>query len=608
VDRAALTELLDAYLDQRLSEADRSALSRELASSPESCRHFWRVVGQHALLFELVAEARGRALAQQEQALAEGRSVTPASLKLHSSPRPQAPVAARNTRLLRLWLGLSAAAAAVLLAFGVWWLVRPEPVFDLTAPDNAVLARLAELQGDVQIVAEEASRRARIGQVLRAGQEVHTGEGSFAVLAYDDSSRVELQANTAVQLLAHRSAAGSDLVGGKRLFLVTGAVNANVAPQPRGAPLILSTNQANLLLPGTRVRSASILGETRIELEAGKALLMRKGETRTFEIHTGSYAVADGEGEVINPVPMLPTSGKPYATLDDGSGPVMGLAAAGNDMLAIGCWNGIVKLWDLRTRQIRGRLDAGRFRTLALACAADDRTLAAGYETKQKGEAGVVVWDIPHRRMVRDFPRLRRAHALAFTPDGKTLALAGAGKGVILWDKGDRRERITLGDRIDRVRCLAISPDGQTVAAGCFDGRIRLWDLVSGRLQATLEGHQREVQALAFQPGSNLLASGSRDGTIRLWSGESGEQVRMLSGSFKEVRCLAFSPDGQTLATSHGGSAVLWDVTTGRQRATLKAHQFAITAMVYLPDGRTLATAGWDRTVNLWHLHPALVE
>jgi WD40 repeat protein len=591
-------ELLDAYLDGRLTAAERADLSATLASSPEACRLFWSAIHQHAQIAELFAEARGLALAQEEQPFP-----CAAGVKLFIPDEP-APVGAprRRTgfvRLLTRWLALTA--AAVLLALGVTWLVRlPD---DSEAPDTG-LAHLAELHGEVHVKADEDLHLGRAGQVLRPGEEIHTGEGSFAVVTYADSSRIELGADTAVQLLSPADRANA----GKGIFLVKGAVSANVAPQPHGQPLLLRTHQADLLAAGTRFRSASVLDETRVELVEGKAMLARKGDSRTVEIHTGYYAVAAGDhGEMIRPAPMLPARGKPLAMLDEGSGPVLALAAAGPRTLAIGCFNGLVKLWDLRTRKITARLDAGRSRTLALACTRDGRTLAVGCDSTNKRDPGVVLWDLRTRRHLPDLAMARKAHALAFTPDGQTLAFAGPEgrqKGVVVWDIADRRERIILGERSDRVQCLAISPDGRIAAAGCRDGQIRLWNLLTGRVESTIPAHQREVQCLAFQPGGRLLASGGRDGLVRLWSLPAGDEVRVLSGAFKEVRCLTFSPDGRTLATGHGGTAVLWDVAQGTQRSTLKAHQFAITAIVYLNGGRTLATAGWDRTVKLWDLHP----
>ncbi len=596
MDHARLHPLLDAYLDHRLGEADRAALSAALASSPAACRVFWEAVHQHALLAELVAEGRGRALARQEQARAV-RLFQPAD----GAPAPPPPRRARLARVVRRWLGL--AAAALLLACAASWLLtRPGPRDDV-GPEEAGLARLAELHGEVEVVAHDERRPARAGQRILAGEEIRTGEASSAVVAYADSSRVELTAHTQVQLLAQ--AGPDEALAGKHLFLVTGAVNASVTPQPLGRPLVLSTSQAVLLGASGRFRSASVLGETRVEVEAGKALLGRKGDRRKLELFTGTYAVAAGDGELTHPAPLLPGGGEPYAVFHEASGPVLALAALGERALAIGCASGTVKLWDVRTRKAPSELHHP-FRVLSLAATRDGRTLAVGCANKPKGEPGVVVWDLPRRRQAAQLRGVRNVYALGFTADGQTLALADkAHTGALVWDTADARERLILGERRDRVPCLAVSPDGKFVAAGCRDGKVRVWDLLTGRVTTTLDGPAREVQALAYHPGGRVLAGGSRDGVVRLWSLPGGEEVHRLSGKFKEVRCLAFAPDGATLASSHGGTVILWDAAAGLQRSTLKAHQFAVTALAYLPDGRTLATAGWDRTVKLWDLQPA---
>jgi hypothetical protein len=474
------------------------------------------------------------------------------------------------------------------------------------------LARLGELKGHVRVLAEEGLLPARPGQVILPGQEVHTGEDGFAVVTYADESRLELSADTTVRLL-DLACLDRQKCPSKHIFLVRGVVNAHVTRQPAGRPLLLSTEQADLLVPGTRFASASILGETRIELEEGTALLARKGAP-AVEIHTGTYAVAAPDLEVHAPAPLVPASGKPFALFQESSGPVLGfLALPGRREQAIACWNGLVKFWDPRSGKIRFQVDGGQKRALDLAVSPDGHTLAVGYEAHSKKDRppSVVLWDVRKRRRQFDLPGTIRAHALEFTPDQRSLVLASAQRGVQVRDlplpgqTPERRERLVLGDRFGRVESLAVSPDGAFVAAGYRDGKIRLWDLHTGRLERLFEGHTLQVKALAFQPGGHQLASGGRDGTVRLWAVDTGEQLRQMSGPAKEVRCLAFSPDGQTLASGHAGIVILWGVATGEQRSTLKAHKFAITALAYLDNGKTLATAGWDRTVKLWKLAPA---
>lgn len=122
----------------------------------------------------------------------------------------------------------------------------------------------------------------------------------------------------------------------------------------------------------------------------------------------------------------------------------------------------------------------------------------------------------------------------------------------ILWEPGTGQVRKAKdpGHRDDmHVLALAFSPDGRTLATGGNDGVIKLWKTDTMTCWADLLDHRGFVDALAFSPDGKVLASGGSDKTVRLWNVATGHDLLTLEGHTAMVRQIRFSPDGSTLMT-----------------------------------------------------------
>ena len=191
--------------------------------------------------------------------------------------------------------------------------------------------------------------------------------------------------------------------------------------------------------------------------------------------------------------------------------------------------------------------------------------------------------------------------AVAFSPDGRTLASGSYDHGIRLWDAKTGEYKMKLRGHTDGVTCLAFSPDSRTLASGSWDRTVRLWDAKTGAHKMTLKEHTDGVRAVAFSPDDGTLASGGYDRVIRLWDADAGEQLQTLEGHTNYIRSIVFSPDGSTLASgSYDRTIRLWDAKTGDHKLTLEGHTNGVLTVAFSPDGRTLASGGYDRTIRLW--------
>ena len=217
------------------------------------------------------------------------------------------------------------------------------------------------------------------------------------------------------------------------------------------------------------------------------------------------------------------------------------------------------RLWDAATGKELLRLGPHEEAVTAVAFLNGGRMLitAAGNKINAADPGGVRLWQ--SSTAIKTHGEPNGAWALAATPHGKTLAWAGGGKRVTLWEI-TRPDRSQFRPLSKGVLAIALSADGATLAA-TDDYAIRLWATADKQERATLIGHQGRVFALAFSPDGRTLASGGADKRVTFWDVASGRPRQTYQWDVGGVRAVAFSPDGLLAAAAgDAGRVVVWDV------------------------------------------------
>ena len=241
-----------------------------------------------------------------------------------------------------------------------------------------------------------------------------------------------------------------------------------------------------------------------------------------------------------------------------------------------------------------------------VAFAPDGKTLAScGWDNT------VRIWDVSRLREGPPaepvvLPHCSPRYAVAFSGDGTLLAAAGE-KSLTVWTRASGRYMPLLDEESETSHCLAFSADGRTLAIGTDDGLIRLWDMPSGVERAVLRGHDDIVRSIAFSADARRLVSTGQNRSIMLW--DAIECIPMGPLQIAPTGCnmvlfAAFAADGRHVAVSEAScdpvDITLFDSETGAVTTRLTGHNTGVQALAFSPDGRILATAGQDRCIKIW--------
>ena len=258
MDAARLERLLDRYLDEALSDDEKTELEQMLRASPQARYSFWDHARFHALLREAGAEGRGRELAEKPRR------------------RWKAPLAGNLSALGRHAGWVVAITAVVAAIAGIWWARQQiDPHSDPTTSAVAVLTQAVDVEW------EPGAEPQSVGAALSPGWlRLKSG---LAQIEFNDGARVIVEGPAELEIRSRGEA-----------YCRAGRLSAQVPQAAQGFKI--GSPRLSIVDLGTALGLQVREGATEVHVFEGRVQLADATAAPRHELSTGEALTVDAQG------------------------------------------------------------------------------------------------------------------------------------------------------------------------------------------------------------------------------------------------------------------------------------------------------------------------
>jgi WD40 repeat protein len=241
-----------------------------------------------------------------------------------------------------------------------------------------------------------------------------------------------------------------------------------------------------------------------------------------------------------------------------------------------------VRLWNIdEAKQVAVFNGHQKEVTLAQISSDSKRLLSAGADNTR-------LWDVASAKQIREFP----GTIARLSPDGRLIATASPAEGPIrIFDVQSGEQIQQCIGHADGTVAIAFSPDSKTLASAGADLTLRTWDIKTGKAQRGFTTVNMPPAVLEFLD-DHRFAAANLDGGVQVLDAASGKAISAtkIEHGQEMLTEISLAP-GTIFGLSPGAAVTGWDLATGKQSAQCDLPNVTAIHFAVSPDGKRLLAA-----------------